>query len=39
MKNVEHFFDDICVYSKTFDEHLETIDRLFEKLRHANLVI
>ena len=26
MKNVVHFFDDICVYSKTFNEHLETID-------------
>ena len=39
MKNVVHFFDDICVYSKTFNEHIETIQKLFEKLRHVNLVL
>ena len=39
MKNVVHFFDDICVYSRTFDEHIETIEKLFEKLRQANLVL
>jgi len=39
LKNVVAFFDDICVYSKTFDEHCETISSLMERLREANLVL
>ena len=39
MKNVVHFFDDICVYSITLNEHVQTIEKLFEKLRQANLAL
>ena len=39
MKNLVHFFDDICMYSRTFDEHVQTIEKLFEKLRQANLAL
>ena len=39
MKNVVHLFDDICVYSRTFNEHVQTIKKLFEKLCQANLAL
>ena len=31
------FIDDIIVYSKTFDEHIENLDKVFERLREAKL--
>src|SRR5207249_3844252 len=33
------YIDDILIYSKTFDEHLEHLERVFEKLREVKLMI
>src|SRR5207245_4846294 len=33
------YIDDILIYSKMFDEHLEHLERVFEKLREAKLMI
>lgn len=31
--------DDFLVFSKTFDEHLQHLDFIFQKLRKANLAL
>ena len=33
------YLDDIIIYSKTFEEHVEYITKILEKLREANLII
>src|SRR6266496_6110910 len=33
------YIDDLLIYSKTFEEHLEHIRKVFEKLREANLMM
>src|SRR6266542_3399266 len=33
------YIDDLLIYSKTFEEHLEHIRKVFEKLREANLMV
>ena len=33
------YIDDILIYSKTFDEHLKHLERVFEKLKEAKLMI
>src|ERR1051325_10896018 len=33
------YIDDILIYSKTFEEHLEHLEKIFEKLKEANLMI
>ena len=37
--NVVSFFDDICIFSKTFDEHLKTLETVFNRLKLAGLTI
>ncbi len=33
------YLDDIIIYSKTFEEHIEHVTKVLEKLREANLMI
>ena len=33
------YIDDILIYSKTFEEHMEHLKKIFEKLREAELMI
>ena len=33
------YLDNIIIYSKTFEEHVEYITKILEKLREANLII
>src|SRR5947208_1412056 len=33
------YLDDIIIYSKTFEQHLEDIDEVFEKLKDARLML
>src|SRR3954470_18164346 len=33
------YLDDIIIHSKTFEQHLEDIDKVFEKLRNAKLML
>ncbi len=33
------YLDDIIIYSKTFEEHIEYVIKILEKLREANLMI
>ena len=33
------YIDDLLIYSKTFEEHIEHIRKVFEKLREANLIM
>ena len=36
-KFVMVYIDDIIIYSKTFEEHMEHVEWVFNKLREANL--
>ena len=36
-KFVVVYFDDILVYSKTFDDHLEHVEQVLQTLRNAKL--
>jgi hypothetical protein len=33
------YIDDLLIYSKTFEEHIEHLRKIFDKLREANLMI
>src|SRR2546430_6870432 len=33
------YIDDILIYSKTFEEHMEHLEKIFEKLKEAELMI
>ena len=33
------YIDDIVVYNSTLDDHIKTLDRLFQRLSEANLTI
>ena len=33
------YIDDLLIYSKTFEEHIEHIRKIFEKLREVNLMV
>ena len=37
--NVEYYIDDLIVYTKDLATHLQVLDKLWEKLRQAGLVI
>lgn len=38
-KNMLVYVDDICVFSKNFDEHLEHLNELFSRLRKAGMTL
>ena len=33
------YLDDICIYSKTFEDHLQHIENVIKRLEHANMVL
>ncbi|XP_033739239.1 uncharacterized protein LOC117326590 [Pecten maximus] len=37
MKKIESFIDDILIYTKTWEEHLDILRELFVRLRNANI--
>ena len=39
MKNVLVYIDDICIHTKTLEEHLEVLRKVFGRLRKAKLKI
>ena len=39
LDNVVSFFDDICVYSETFEQHVQTLDKVFCRLSEAGLTV
>ncbi|XP_077551761.1 uncharacterized protein LOC144165881 [Haemaphysalis longicornis] len=39
LKNVHHYFDDVIVATDTWQEHLDTLGRVFERIKNANLTI
>ena len=39
LDNVVSFFDDICVFSETFEEHLNSLDKVFNRLSEAGLTV
>ena len=39
MKNVEFYWDDILVHTRTLEEHLKTLRELFKRLAQAGMTI
>jgi hypothetical protein len=39
LKNVLVYIDDICMHTKTLEEHLEVLRKVFDRLRKAKLKI
>ncbi|XP_077531154.1 uncharacterized protein LOC144143244 [Haemaphysalis longicornis] len=39
LKNVHHYFDDVIVATDTWQEHLETLRQVFERIKTAKLTI
>jgi len=39
IENVDYYWDDILVHTRTWEEHLEALHELFERLSKANLTI
>lgn len=37
MENVDNFIDDITIFTQTFEQHLERLEELFQRLRSAGL--
>lgn len=37
MINVDNFIDDITIFTQTFEQHLERLEELFQRLRSAGL--
>lgn len=37
MENVDNFIDDIIIFTQTFEQHLERLEELFQRLRSAGL--
>ena len=35
--NVSNYIDDICVHTNTWEEHLDTLDKVFKRIKDANL--
>ena len=38
-RNIENYIDDVLAYNKTWEDHLETIEDFFLRIRNANLSI
>jgi len=39
IRGVEAFIDDILVHSSTFEEHLEVLEEVFQRLKNANMTV
>ncbi|XP_068213208.1 uncharacterized protein [Palaemon carinicauda] len=39
LDNVESYIDDLLVHTKSWSEHLETLQELFQRIRNANLTV
>ncbi|XP_072143700.1 uncharacterized protein [Dermacentor andersoni] len=39
LANVHHYFDDVVVATDTWQEHIDTLRQVFEKIKQANLTI
>jgi transposase InsO family protein len=39
LPNVESYIDDVLVHTKTWSEHLETLQELFQRIRNADLTV
>ncbi|XP_068205216.1 uncharacterized protein [Palaemon carinicauda] len=39
LNNVESYIDDLLVHTKSWSEHLETLQELFQRIRNANLTV
>ena len=39
VKNIENYIDDILAHTKTWNEHLQAMRRLFQRVREANLTL
>ncbi len=37
LDHVTNYIDDICVYTDTWEEHLEVLGKIFQRLKDANL--
>lgn len=37
MRNVDNFIDDIIIFTQIFEQHLERLEELFQRLRSAGL--
>nr|XP_018672786.1 uncharacterized protein zf(cchc)-26 isoform X2 [Ciona intestinalis] len=37
MENVEHYIDDVIVHTRTWNDHLATLEELFKRLARANV--
>lgn len=39
LKNVEHYIDDILVATDTWEEHLDALEQVFQRIRRAKLTV
>lgn len=39
VKNVSTYMDDMCVHTSSFDEHLQTLEKVFDRLKNAGLTV
>ncbi|XP_068213666.1 uncharacterized protein, partial [Palaemon carinicauda] len=39
LDNVESYIDDLLIHTKSWSEHLETLQELFQRIRNANLTV
>ena len=39
IENVDMYIDDIIIFTNTWQEHLETLNLLFKKWKHANITV
>ena len=39
IENVDMYIDDIMIFTNTWKEHLETLNLLFEQLKHTNITV
>ena len=39
VKNVQHYIDDCLVYTKTWEEHVQTLHRFLQRVREENVTV